>query len=519
MNVLEANTIYLEVQDRLLLSIDHLVIQEKDRIGLVGKNGSGKTTLLHVLAGKTEPDNGTISRNGTIQLLPQLKQIDPNKSGGEITQCYVNEALSKSPKLLLADEPTTHLDTGHVEWLEKKLSKWQGAYVVVSHDRTFLDAVCTVIWEIGNGEIHIYKGNYSAYAAQKEADRQRQELEHEQYEQTKKQLEQAIAAKQKKAERAVKKPKSVSLSEARNVKLYFAKKQKKLQTTAKALETRLEKLEKVEKQKKLPPIRMNVQEQESLKGRVLIRVEQVKGMIGTQLLWKPADFFIRGGDKAALIGPNGSGKTTLLKKIIHNDTGISVAPSVNIGYFSQHITILNADRTILENVKETSHQDETLIRTVLARLGFWREDVFKRVNVLSGGERVKTALAKLLVSEMNVLVLDEPTNFLDIEAVEALESLLIDYEGTVLFTSHDRRFAEKIATKVLVIHETKLNVFDGTLKKYTERQRKSGRDETEEQLLLIETKIAEVLGKMSIEPSDGLEKEFQRLLAEKRMLK
>ncbi|OES44031.1 Vga family ABC-F type ribosomal protection protein [Domibacillus iocasae] len=519
MKVLEANNIHLEVRERLLLSIDHLVIHEKERIGLVGRNGSGKTSLMHVLAGKIEPDQGTIVQNGTIQLLPQLKQIDSAKSGGEITQRYVSEALIKSPKLLLADEPTTHLDTDHIEWLEKKLLEWQGALVVVSHDRAFLDAVCTVIWEIDESRLRIYKGNYSAYAAQKETERQRYELEYEKYEQTKKQLEQAIAAKQKKAERAVKKPKSIGSSEARNVKPYFAKKQKKLQTTAKTFETRLEKLDKVEKQKELPPIRMNVQEKESLKNRVIIRGEQVEGKVRTRILWKPADFVIRGGDKAVLIGPNGSGKTTLLKKIVHKDAGVFVAPAVRIGYFSQHMTILDTERTILDNVKETSLQDETLIRIVLARLGFWREDVFKKVKVLSGGERVKTALAKLLVSDMNVLVLDEPTNFLDIEAIQALESLLTDYEGTVLFTSHDRHFAEKIATKVLAIHEIKLNVFDGTLKKYTERQRKAGRDGTEEQLLLIEMKIAEALGKMSIEPSYELEKEFQRLLAAKRALK
>ncbi|WP_046175287.1 ribosomal protection-like ABC-F family protein [Domibacillus indicus] len=518
MNIVEAKQIRLEAKDRLLASIEHLVIQEKDRIGLVGKNGSGKTTLLHVLAGKAKASEGTIIRRGLIELLPQLKRADLGKSGGEITQRYVNEAFYSGAKLLLADEPTAHLDRRHVEWVEKKLVEWPEAFVVVSHDRAFLDAVCTTIWEITETGFYIYKGNYSAYEMQKEERRHRNELEAEKYEQTKRKLEQAIAAKQKKAKRAVKKPKSVGLSEARNVKPYYAKKQKKLQTAAKSLETRLEKLEKIEKPQELPPVQITAQHQESLKGRVVIRAEKVEGKAGKQDLWKAADFFIYGGDKTVLIGPNGSGKTTLLEKIVHRHEGISIAPAVSVGYFSQHLTILKPSRTIIENVKEASGQDESLIRTVLARIGFWGEDVFKKVSVLSGGERVKTALVKLLVSDANVLILDEPTNFLDIQAVEALESLLAEYRGTVLFTSHDRRFAERIATNVLAIEDGKLAAFTGTLHEYKEKKILPSHNEKAEKLLLLETKIAEVVSRLSLEPADELEQELKRLLRKKQAL-
>lgn len=518
MNVLEARHVRMEIKDRTLLSVDYLHVKEKDRIGLVGKNGSGKTTLLHILAGALKPDQGSIRQKGTVDLLPQLKKVDAVKSGGEMTQRYVNEALVKGPSLLLADEPTTHLDEEHIEWLEKSLLQWPNAFIVVSHDRAFLDAVCTTIWEIQDGRIDVYKGNFSAYAAHKETERRQQELEFEKYEKTKKQLERAIEAKQQKAERAVKKPASAGSSEARNVKPYYAKKQKKLQTTAKSLETRLEKLNKVEKQKELPPIRMNMQKQESLTNRVVIRAEQTTGKAANRVLWKAADFLVKGGEKAVILGPNGSGKTTLIEKIVRGDAGITISPSAAIGYFSQHMTILNPAHTIIDNVKETSHQDESIIRTVLARLGFRRDDVFKKVNILSGGERVKTALAKLLVSEMNVLVLDEPTNFLDIDAVEALESLLKEYEGTVVFTSHDRRFAEQIATKVLAIQDQTLVVFEGTLLEYQERKRRTVHVAEEEKLLLIETKLADVISRLSIEPSAELDHEFQRLLAEKKKL-
>ena len=160
-----------------------------------------------------------------------------------------------------------------------------------------------------------------------------------------------------------------------------------------------------------------------------------------------------------------------------------------------------------------------MIRTVLARLHFRRDDVYKKAEVLSGGERVKVALAKVFVSDINTLVLDEPTNFLDIEAVEALESLLEEYEGTVIFVTHDRRFVQKLATRILVIKNREIRFFEGLMKRYQQSGRQKEKDAGEDQRLLIETKISEVLSRLSMEPSEELEKEFQRLLAEKKKLK
>lgn len=521
MLLLEANNIKLYVKDRLLIDVEKLQIHHNDRIGLVGRNGSGKTTLLEVLAKRKVSDSGTVSTFGICELLPQLKKTDTTKSGGEVTQEYINEAIAKDPKVLLADEPTTNLDTEHIEWLEKKLMNWQGAFVIVSHDRAFLDALCTTIWEISAGKVKEYKGNYANYAEQKELERRQQEMAYEKYESKKKQLEEALKLKVKKAERATKAPKKVSPSEAKitGAKPYFAKKQKKLQKTAKAIETRLEKLEKVEKIKDIPPIKMNLPNEETFKGRVVLRVKDVPGVVGQRILWQAASFNVRGGDKLAIIGPNGCGKTTLAKKIINQDDGISISPSMKIAYFSQNLNILNIEKSILDNVRSTSIQDETFIRTVLARLHFFREDVYKPVAVLSGGERVKVALAKVFVSDVNTLILDEPTNFLDIEAVEALESLLREYQGTVIFISHDRRFIEGIATRILAIKQGQIQLFEGTYDEYKRYVPKKNRDVKQDQLLLLETKISEVLSRLSIEPSDELETEFQKLLAEKKKLK
>lgn len=519
MILLEAHHLKQYIGDRLLFDIDQLRIYEHDRIGLVGKNGSGKTTLLEILSGKRKAEEGHVVCHATCELLPQLKRTDTVKSGGEVTQEYINQAFLKNPKIIFADEPTTNLDTDHIEWLEKKLSQWQGAFVLVSHDRAFLDALCTTIWELNDGKLTEYPGNYSDFSERKKSELEQKKQAYEQYEKKKRQLEEALRERERRAERAVKTPKKVSRSEAKitGAKPYFAKKQKKLQKTAKAIETRIEKLEKVEKVYEAPPLKMNLPNEEAVSGRIIIRVEDLAGVIGKRVLWEAASFYVHGGEKLAIIGPNGSGKTTFVKKIIAREKGITVSPAVKIGYFSQNLNILDGEKTILENVSHDSKHDETLIRTVLARMHFFRDDVYKPVKVLSGGERVKTALAKLFLSDINTLILDEPTNFLDTEAVEALESLLKEYEGTVIFVSHDRRLIENIATAIVEIRNRKMEYFKGTYREYKNYQPEN-RDDAEDRRLVLETKISEVLSRLSIETSEELEQEFQRLLAEKKKL-
>ncbi|MBU9722809.1 MULTISPECIES: Vga family ABC-F type ribosomal protection protein [Bacillaceae] len=524
MVLLEAFQLKQFVKDRMLFDIPELLIHKGDRIGLVGANGSGKTTLLNILAGKLTPEKGSVTPHVQIELLPQLKRTDSTKSGGEVTQEYINQAFINDRGILFADEPTTHLDTEHMEWLEKKLDQWQGAYVIVSHDRAFLDATIKTIWEMADEKIKFYKGNYTDFLEQKEREINHQKAEYEKYESKKKQLEDALKLKEQKAEKATKKPKKVSKSEARitGAKPYFAKKQKKLQKTGKAIEKRLEQLEKVEKVKEGPSVKMAVPNQELIKNRIILRVEKVEGKIGNgkRNLWNKTSFYVRGGDKLAIIGPNGSGKTTLLKKILNQDEpGITISPSVKIGYFSQNLSILDVEKTILENVSSTSKQEESFIRTVLARLHFFREDVYKLVGTLSGGERVKGALAKVFVSDINMLILDEPTNYLDIQAASALESLLKEYEGTLLFVSHDRRLIESIATRVLTINDGKIEVFEGTYHDYKNKPVETRtRDSKEDELLVIQTKISDVLSRLSLEPSEELENEFQSLLKAKKAL-
>lgn len=518
MALVEAHQLKHYIQDRLLLDIDQLQIHAGARIGLVGRNGCGKTTLLTILAKTIIPEEGTVTHHSDCALLPQLKRTDTTKSGGEVTQEYIQEALLKDPALLLADEPTTNLDTEHIEWLEKKLKEWKGSFILVSHDRAFLDALCTEIWEINDGKLTEYAGNYSDYVKRKEVEKQQHQLAYEKYEKKKTQLEEALKQKERRAERATKIPKQASRLESKGTEPYYAKKQKKLMKTASAIETRLEKLEKVEKRKELPPIKMDVPNADMFKNRIILRVENLEGRIGNRQLWNRASFQIRGGDKVAIIGPNGCGKTTFIKKMIQQEQGISLSPALKIGYFSQNLNILETNKSIIENVQSTSKQNETLIRTVLARMHFFREDVHKLVNVLSGGERVKVALTKLFLSDINMLVLDEPTNFLDTDAVESLESLLKEYEGSILFVSHDRRFIEHIATRIVAIQDQQMSVFEGTYNQFKQNKKVEVRDTKEDQLLVIETKLTEVISRLSIEPTEALEQEFQQLLKEKRKL-
>ncbi|AUJ23886.1 MULTISPECIES: Vga family ABC-F type ribosomal protection protein [Virgibacillus] len=518
--LLDAKKISYYIKDRKLLSIEALRVHRGDRIGLVGKNGCGKTTLLKILAETMTAETSNLSLYGSIDLVPQLKETKETKSGGEITQAYISKALARKADILLADEPTANLDTSHMEALEANLQNWPGAFIIVSHDREFLDAICTNIWELEDGILTTYKGNYSDYQQQKELQIQQQEQAYDTYIKKKSQLEEALALKEKKAQRATKKPKQTSNSEAKitGAKPYFANKQKKLRKNAKAIETRIEKLEKVEKAREVPPLKMELPNEKTILGRNLLRVEDVTGEVHQRLLWNKVSFQIKGGDKVAIIGANGSGKTTLIKKLLLPTEQVHHSPAMKIGYFSQNLDVLDTNKSILQNVRETSHQNETLIRTVLGRLHFYRDDVHKQVAVLSGGERVKVAFAKLFVSNINTIILDEPTNFLDIEAVEALESLLAEYQGTVIFVSHDRRFIQTVATTIFAFEDQTIKIFAGTYEAYKQASSQQKEDASEQERMVIETKMTEILGKLSIEPSDELEQEFQELVARKNEL-
>ncbi|GAA0356041.1 ABC-F type ribosomal protection protein [Alkalibacterium iburiense] len=506
--------------DRLLFEVDHLSVHKGNRIGLVGTNGSGKTTLLKLLSGEIEPDEGSLESHALISFLPQLKESSQTKSGGEVTADYVIQALNEKSQVLLADEPTTHLDMNHIEWVEKAFLKYHGAYIVISHDRAFLDNVCETIWELDNQTIKIYSGNYSDYKEEKEKEKQFQQTEHEKYIKKSKQLQEAKVMKAKQARDATKRKVPVGDSEynLKGASDYFQSKAKKLHSVQKSIETRLDKLEKVEKPKEDGIVKMEVPDSEMIRQRFIIRGFDFEGHVPGKLLWKPVNISLKGGEKVGLIGSNGSGKTTLIRQLLSGHPDLVLSPAMKTGYFAQNLNTLDTDKSILENVSEEAVQTETLIRIVLAQLSFTGDDVFKKVSVLSGGERVKVSLAKLLVGDYNTLILDEPTNFLDIQAVEALENLLKNYDGTLIVVSHDRAFISSIVDKLWIIEETKLTEWNGTYSEWEQSSHDTSLNEREEELMRIENQLTSVLSELSLNPSEEKEKQFQDLLNRKRML-
>ena len=528
------------VQDRCLLNIENLKIFEGDRIGVVGRNGIGKSTLLGIMAGTVKPDAGRVTRNGACSYLQQFgagmqsdgevdealfkkfgtrQKYHEAMSGGEKMRYRLAVALSEGNPLLLADEPTANLDINGTELLQAMLQEYPGALVLVSHDRQLLDAVCNIIWEITDGRLKVYPGNYSDYYRQKEVERRQEEREYENYIREKEHLEQAIADRKTRNVSMRKTPKRMGNSEARLHKMGNQKAKANLDKAVKAIESRLAKLEVKTKPKEAPAVNFELNAAESVFSKIVIRGENIHKNFGERVLFRDLNFSIQRGQKVALFGKNGCGKTTLLKMIANGDDGIYVSPNARLGYFDQELQNLDPDKSILANVMADSVRDEGFVRNFLAQLLFRRDDVYKKVAVLSGGERVRVALAKIMVGEANVLLLDEPTNFLDLPAIEALETVLSEYDGTLLFASHDRQFMNKVASHLMVFDYEGIEVFEGSYEQYREaKQRKTRKHDLNlEERMMIENRLAEVIGKLSVvtdrDEYARLDEEYRRLLS------
>lgn len=539
MLVLEISNVEKYFGIRKIIEIKDLKIYKEDKIGIVGLNGSGKTTLLNLINGDIKPDKGSIRTFGKVSYIRQLgdeygysiegkyKSLFGLKgkntkymSGGEHTRLKIAKAFSENSLLLLADEPTSNLDLDGIDLLVENLLQYDGALMVVSHDRDLLDKVCNRILEIEDGKIKIFEGNYSQYKEQKELDKKTKEVEYEKYIKEKERLKRAIVETKSKAKSIRKVPKRMGNSEARLHKMGSQNAKKTLEKKAKALETRLQKLEVKDKVKEIDKIRIDILG-DKIYSKVIVEGKGVNKSFGDRILFKNVEFQIYNGTKTALIGKNGSGKTTLLRMIINGEEGINISNRAKIGYFSQDLSILDENKTIIENVMDTSIWDENTVRTTLARFLFKRDDVYKKVSVLSGGEKVKVSLVKILMSDFNMLIMDEPTNYLDIYSIEALEEALISYGGTILFVSHDRRFIEKVADRIIYIDDNKVNAFSGTLKEYELKKNESQNEslkKIQQRKAILEYRLSEILGKLSMPSKDddveALDREYNEILNE-----
>lgn len=507
-------------------------INDKDRVAIVGRNGAGKSTLLKIISGELSFDSGerTISKNTTIgylsqefivredlsiyeemitcfdeiisleanleklsyELTPENIENDPGLldrfdrlqnevlthkdyhykskiesvlygldftkdvfdkkistfSGGEKTRLSMAKLLLSEPDLLILDEPTNHLDMENVAWLENYLSSYNGAIVIVSHDRYFLDKVVNVVYNLEFGKLKKYVGNYSKFLKQYEEDYEKQLKEFTSQQKDIKRLEEFV---QKNIARA---------------------------STSKMAKSRQKVLDKMElidnpkKDDKAANIEFNIKEQS---GRDVLIIENLKVGYDGKQVGNAYNFSVYKGDRIAIVGRNGIGKSTLIKTIAkkQNAIGGSVhyGSKVSLGYYDQKQAEFESSKTILNELwDEYPLMKEAEVRTVLGRFLFRGDSVLKIVRDLSGGEKARLQLAKLMLEKNNLLVLDEPTNHLDITSKQVLEDALENYEGTIVFVSHDRYFINKIANKVLDITGDDYSIYLGNYDYYLEKR-------------------------------------------------
>ena len=459
-------------------------IEDKEKAAIVGINGSGKTTLIKCILGEEEPDDSetviALSKGKKIGYLAQqhadmpgaeediptdltdakalaMKQeIDAfgddfdTLSGGQKTRKRLEEILLTKPDLLILDEPTNHLDIESIQWLEKVLKRYDGAVLLVSHDRYFLDHVVTKIIDLDNGRARMYRGNYSEYAEKKKQIRDA-ELKAYYNQQADIAHQQAVIDKLKQFNRE----KSIKRAESR--------------------EKALAKVELLDKPEELDNEMRLALTPHLQSGNDVLSVKELSKSFGEKTLFSNISFEIKRGEHVAVIGANGTGKTTLLKILNEQEpatTGsFKLGTNVEIGYYDQEHAVLHMEKTIFDEIQDDyPYLNDTKVRNVLAAFLFRGDDVYKRIGDLSGGEQGRVSLAKLMLSNANFLILDEPTNHLDIQGREVLEDAIRNYEGTVLYVSHDRYFINKTATRILELFENRFDNYIGDYDYYLEKK-------------------------------------------------
>ena len=396
--------------------------------------------------------------NGLGFKLAQYDQCVDSLSGGEQTRLCLARLLLQKPDLLLLDEPTNHLDMETLQWLENYLAAYKGSVLVISHDRYFLDHVCTGIVEILMGSSEQYNGNYTRYIAQRQ---ERFESRMRAYEIQQKEIErqQAIIARY----RMFNREKSIRAAESR--------------------EKALDRMEKLEKPVDERAIRFSFEARRRT-GEDVLQLTEISKSFGEKHLFHDLTLRVRAGDRVALIGPNGVGKSTLIKIIVGEeqpDTGfIRYGSNVDIGYYDQHQSTLHADKTALDEIWDRFPQmEQSNVRGALGMFLFTGDDVFKPIHTLSGGEKGRVALTALMLRKDNLLLLDEPTNHLDMDSREVLEDALTDFGGTIITVSHDRYFINRIANRIIEMQSDGVTEYIGNYDDYIERKNRPVAVETE----------------------------------------
>lgn len=542
MIILQANKIERSFAGEVLFDNINLQVDERDRIALVGKNGAGKSTLLKILVGEEEPTSGEINKKKDISLSylaqdsrfesentiydemlhvfddlrrteKQLRQMElemgeksgedldklmsdydrlsenfrqaggftyeadirailngfkfdesmwqmkiAELSGGQNTRLALAKMLLEKPNLLVLDEPTNHLDIETIAWLENYLVNYSGALIIVSHDRYFLDKVATITLDLTKHSLDRYVGNYSRFVELKE---QKLATEAKNYEKQQKEI--------------------AALEDFVNRNLVRASTTKRAQSRRKQLE-KMERLDKPEAGKKSANMTF---QSEKTSGNVVLTVENAAIGYDGEVLSQPINLDLRKMNAVAIVGPNGIGKSTFIKSIVDQIPFIKgekrFGANVEVGYYDQTQSKLTPSNTVLDELwNDFKLTPEVEIRNRLGAFLFSGDDVKKSVGMLSGGEKARLLLAKLSMENNNFLILDEPTNHLDIDSKEVLENVLIDFDGTLLFVSHDRYFINRVATHVLELSENGSTLYLGDYDYYVEKKSEVEMIQTEE---------------------------------------
>ena len=542
MIILQANKIERSFAGEVLFDNINLQVDERDRIALVGKNGAGKSTLLKILVGEEEPTSGEINKKKDISLSylaqdsrfesentiydemlhvfddlrrteKQLRQMElemgeksgddldklmsdydrlsenfrqaggftyeadirailngfkfdesmwqmkiAELSGGQNTRLALAKMLLEKPNLLVLDEPTNHLDIETIAWLENYLVNYSGALIIVSHDRYFLDKVATITLDLTKHSLDRYVGNYSRFVELKE---QKLATEAKNYEKQQKEI--------------------AALEDFVNRNLVRASTTKRAQSRRKQLE-KMERLDKPEAGKKSANMTF---QSEKTSGNVVLTVENTAIGYDGEVLSEPINLDLRKMNAVAIVGPNGIGKSTFIKSIVDQIPFIKgekrFGANVEVGYYDQTQSKLTPSNTVLDELwNDFKLTPEVEIRNRLGAFLFSGDDVKKSVGMLSGGEKARLLLAKLSMENNNFLILDEPTNHLDIDSKEVLENALIDFDGTLLFVSHDRYFINRVATHVLELSENGSTLYLGDYDYYVEKKAEVEMSQAEE---------------------------------------
>jgi ATP-binding cassette, subfamily F, member 3 len=419
-------------------------------------------------------------------------------SGGEKTTLMLGKILLENPDVLLLDEPTNHLDIESVEWLETYLNEYKGSVIVVSHDRYFLDKIVSRIVELEDGEINNYAGNYSFYNEEKE---RRFQSQFEIYKDTQKKIKAMKAA----AER-FRIWGRINTDNAAHM------------ARAKRLEQKIEELKEIERPGRTKGLEISFKGKRS--GNDVIVIKRLNKKFKEKIIFNELDMHLNYKDKTAVLGRNGSGKTTLFKIILDQlkpERGeVKVGSSVKIGYLEQDVAFQLQDKSVLEMFRYHYPMYEGEARNKLARFRFTGTDVFKRVRDLSGGEKVRLRLCLLIQQEINLLLLDEPTNHLDIASREMIENTLLEFNGTILFISHDRYFINRIAGKVAELSDGKIKLYGGNYDYYRQMKEKQelivSQPEKKKKLRITNVDEAQVLRKQMVKIEEEIvwkEKELE----------